>query len=304
MTMISTTALRSLAHILPEGATLLDMARVAKWAVDEVGPPSIISAPLLECLSCARKDAPTIAQDAPVSIAPVTVLDQSAPIAEGLAKPEPAPIHPAPEAAASPNVALNWSVAEDLQLLQAILVNKQTLTDFAASSGRTEAAAKYRLRILEGKIIKRPIPEHALKWFAARRAKAKDKDKLSAATVKSVAVEAAREASSAPANPATAEKAVATELPPLTSSQAAIQRQLLAALSDDFTPEDDLYLAEELLKGTPGEMIADQLNVTAKDVAARWKKMMVEDVVAFAGAPDQRTAANLLVVLRRLAGKA
>lgn len=302
MTMISTTALRSLAHILPEGATLLDMARVAKWAVDEVGPPSIVSAPLLECLSSAREDAPTIAQDAPVSIAPVTVLVQSAPTAEGLAKPEPAPIHPAPEAAASPNVALNWSVAEDLQLLQAILVNKQALTDFAASSGRTEAAAKYRLRILEGKIIKRPIPEHALKWFAARRAKAKDK--LSAATVKSVAVEAAREASSAPANPATAEKAVATELPPLTSSQAAIQRQLLAALSDDFTPEDDLYLAEELLKGTPGEMIADQLDVTAKDVAARWKKMMVEDVVAFAGAPDQRTAANLLVVLRRLAGKA
>lgn len=72
----------------------------------------------------------------------------------------------------------------------------------------------------------------------------------------------------------------------------------LGALPDGFEPADDLLLAEGLIGRRHINLIADDLGCETRDVTARWKEMMFEDVVDWRGHPTIGGQSDLLIALR------
>ncbi|SFY18359.1 hypothetical protein SAMN04244548_02984 [Paracoccus pantotrophus] len=77
----------------------------------------------------------------------------------------------------------------------------------------------------------------------------------------------------------------------------------LRGLPDDFTAEDDVYLVEGLLSGTPAAVIADQLGCNLKAVAARFRSMQTEEILTVKGQLTLSGQQDLLAAVRYRAGR-
>lgn len=86
----------------------------------------------------------------------------------------------------------------------------------------------------------------------------------------------------------------------------ALQKRIfdhLKRLSDDFTIEDDLYLAEAITGGTPSDVIADQLGCDTKTVVSRFRVMQVPEILTAKNTLTISGQTDLLVALRWRAGR-
>lgn len=72
----------------------------------------------------------------------------------------------------------------------------------------------------------------------------------------------------------------------------------LRGLPDDFTPEDDLYLVEGLLGGTPPAVVADQLGCDLKAVVGRFRSMQTEEILTVKGQLTLSGQQDLLAACR------
>lgn len=85
------------------------------------------------------------------------------------------------------------------------------------------------------------------------------------------------------------------------------QRRLVDHLGwqewDGFTPDDDLFLVEELARGTPGNVVADQLDRSLKSVGLRFRAMQTDDIVNSKGVLTIDGQADLLVAVRYRVGR-
>lgn len=84
---------------------------------------------------------------------------------------------------------------------------------------------------------------------------------------------------------------------PLTTRQRIILEHL-SRLDDTFEPEDDLYLVEQLAKGVPSNVIADQLGCDCRDLGIRYRKMLCDEIKTQRGDITIDGQEDLLTVLR------
>lgn len=155
-----------------------------------------------------------------------------------------------------------WTEQEDAQLLRLIGTGKR-IADAAEILRRPVPGTQFRLKKLRGQ-------------------------------AKALAQQAAP-------TPAPAQKAGSeADQKPLTVIQRSVL-QHLQRLSDDFMPSDDLHLAEQLAKGTPIEVIADDLGCDVKTVQARWKAFLFEHITSDKGVLTIQGQSDLLHVLRHRA---
>lgn len=91
--------------------------------------------------------------------------------------------------------------------------------------------------------------------------------------------------------------------PDLTSSQRQMMARIMR-LPDDFTPADDLYLADQVLQRTPLDQIGDHLGCTAVAVKVRWAALVDIDPDELRKGVPLRVQEDLMIVLRHLAGQA
>lgn len=89
--------------------------------------------------------------------------------------------------------------------------------------------------------------------------------------------------------------------PGLTVRQHDLLQHMRCLSREDFTPEDDLFLVEELAKGTPGNIIADQLGCDLKLAARRFRALQTDDIVNAKGILTIDGQADLLVAVRHRA---
>ena len=89
---------------------------------------------------------------------------------------------------------------------------------------------------------------------------------------------------------------------PLTGAQRTLMARIMRT-DDDFTPADDLYLCEQIIARTGLDLIADQLGCDAATVKARWHALLGFDPKTVKGGIPLDLQADLLTVLRQLAGK-
>lgn len=88
----------------------------------------------------------------------------------------------------------------------------------------------------------------------------------------------------------------------LTSRQSRLVDHLGRLGNDSFLPEDDLFLAEQLARGVPGNVVADQLGCDLKTAGLRFRAMQTEEIVNAKGVLTIDGQADLLVALRYRAG--
>lgn len=84
------------------------------------------------------------------------------------------------------------------------------------------------------------------------------------------------------------------------------QRELMERvkrLDDDFTPQDDLYLAEAVIGRTPLDVIGDQLGCDIATVRARWVDLIGFDPKVTKGGVPLQLQTDLVTVLRMIAGQ-
>lgn len=74
----------------------------------------------------------------------------------------------------------------------------------------------------------------------------------------------------------------------------------LSNLNDDFAPVDDLDIVEGLMAGKKPTAIADELGCKPHDVTARWKAMLIDEVVNHQGNPTLDGQQDILVAARHL----
>lgn len=89
--------------------------------------------------------------------------------------------------------------------------------------------------------------------------------------------------------------------PSLTVRQHDLLQHLCRLSQDDFTPADDMFLVEELAKGTPGNVIADQLGCDLKLAARRFRSLQTDDIVNAKGVLTIAGQTDLLVAVRHRA---
>ena len=77
----------------------------------------------------------------------------------------------------------------------------------------------------------------------------------------------------------------------------------LKRLSDDFTVEDDLYLAQEITGGTPPEVVADELGCDMRTVVTRLRAMQVPEILTAKNMLTIDGQADLMVAVRCRAGQ-
>lgn len=78
----------------------------------------------------------------------------------------------------------------------------------------------------------------------------------------------------------------------------------LHGLSDEFTPEDDLYLAENIVARTDLGLIADQLDCGREDVLNRWSALVAIDRRDLRQGVPLELQENLLAALRHRVSEA
>lgn len=100
-----------------------------------------------------------------------------------------------------------------------------------------------------------------------------------------------------PAAPAPTAPIPAASEKPLTTRQRIILEHL-SRLDDTFEPEDDLYLVEQLAKGVPSNVIADQLGCDCRDLGIRYRKMLCDEIKTQRGDITIDGQEDLLTVLR------
>lgn len=91
--------------------------------------------------------------------------------------------------------------------------------------------------------------------------------------------------------------------PVLTGAQRELMMRIIQ-LPDDFTPADDLYLAEQIIARTGLELIADQLGCDRQAVLARWAALLGMDPADLRRGVPLQMQTDLMLVLRQLAGEA
>lgn len=89
--------------------------------------------------------------------------------------------------------------------------------------------------------------------------------------------------------------------PPLSRRQQLLVDHL-NRLPSAFTPEDDMFLIEQLASGTPGNVIADQLGTDLKTIGARFRAMQIDDILNKRGNVTLEGQQDLLVAVRYRAG--
>ncbi|VDS07923.1 hypothetical protein PARHAE_01103 [Paracoccus haematequi] len=89
----------------------------------------------------------------------------------------------------------------------------------------------------------------------------------------------------------------------LTGAQRELMTRIIQ-LPDDFTPADDLYLAEQIIARTGLELIADQLGCDRQAVLARWAALLGMDPADLRRGVPLQVQTDLMLVLRQLAGEA
>lgn len=90
--------------------------------------------------------------------------------------------------------------------------------------------------------------------------------------------------------------------PVLSRRQSRLIDHLSRLSRDAFTPEDDLWLVEQLASGAPIAVIADQLGCTPKTAIARFAAMKTDDIVTARGRLTIDGQADLLVAAHYRAG--
>lgn len=104
-----------------------------------------------------------------------------------------------------------------------------------------------------------------------------------------------------------ADPVVAPTPTPAPAALTGAQRDMMARLmrlDDDFTPEDDLYLAGAIISRTPLDVIADQLGCDSATVRTRWCKLLGFDPKTRPGGVPLQLQSDLMLVLRQLVGEA
>lgn len=89
---------------------------------------------------------------------------------------------------------------------------------------------------------------------------------------------------------------------PLTVRQCALVDHM-DRLADDFTAEDDLFLVEELAKGIPGGIIADQLGINIKTAGMRFRALQTQDIQSIKGILTIDGQRDLLIAARYRTGR-
>lgn len=109
------------------------------------------------------------------------------------------------------------------------------------------------------------------------------------------------EVAPAPPAPPAAPVPKAETFQPLTRRQQLLVDHV-GRLPDDFEPADDLWLAESLAKGTPIDVIADQLGCDSATARARFRAMLTDGIKTPKGTITTDGQADLLAALRYRAG--
>lgn len=197
----------------------------------------------------------------------------------------PAPVPPAPapdDKAGSP-----WS---DEEKAEAVRMKSEgfSASHIAKVIGRPHPATRAMLAKLAKE--KAPPPaEVAPAPPVPPAAPAPKAEKPASAVVKMTAAPAP-----APAEP---EPPKAETFQPLTRRQQLLVDHV-GRLPDDFEPADDLWLAESLAKGTPIDVIADQLGCDSATARARFRAMLTDGIKTPKGTITTDGQADLLVALR------
>ena len=87
---------------------------------------------------------------------------------------------------------------------------------------------------------------------------------------------------------------------PMTGAQRDLMVRIMR-LGDDFTPQDDFYLVEEILGRTPLDVIADHLGCDIAAVKNRWVALVGFDPTKRPGGLPLQLQSDLVAVLRVLA---
>lgn len=271
-------------------------AEASLRAARPADPPVSAFLRVVDVAEDAPDPTPQLAAPAPApAAAPPVAVSRPATAPAPAPAPKPEPARHKPPASSPPG----WTVAEVRQALE--MHNRgRTAAVIAANLGRPVGGTQFMLRKLAGGW--RPKG-----WTGAAPEPAPKPAPSVPAPSQAAPAPSAPVAPTAPAPvvaPARAAPKHAPVPPPDTSALTVAQRDMMARimrLDDDFTPEDDFYLAESIIGRKPLDVIGDQLGCDVATVRARWVALLGFDPKT---RPDRMTLdhqANLVAVLRVLA---